>query len=844
MRTLVLSILLLCIGTMQAQTVIENPKFKVRSGSINNITKIERTPECTKLYIHAIFRPGWWIMVEKDHYLQDVATGKTYPITGAEGITFNKKTTMPKSGSMDFVLLFAPLPKGTQTIHWITPNDAEGNFYDISLNTKKSKTKKTLFQQIQGNWFTRSDRNDWAVGFYDTLAIVQNRMYTYKNIEIKDARHMQITLKDKENGNIRKASILIPKEGYCDLVHELGMQQQLTRTEIPEKVMAEEDNFTRFIRPGKACIQGYIDGYDTRLELKSGMIYLSNTVTREDYPTVVIIRPDGSFRCEFDLEHPIEENLIFDRNYIPFYIEPGQTLTLYINWEDILNYSRKRDSNASIENIQYMGPSAEISVILKTQASLFSKVFKDRIPDLQKRFTPEQFQLYMQPRIAQWTQITDSLCNLHKHSRKAVHLMRNKLKIEEAYTLLDFLSFRSYYTKDNPDNQALQAKEEPSYYDFLKEFPLNDETILADERMDIFINRFEYMSPLEQIYRTNSTITLPDSIRFTYPKKGVLSFLKEKGVKLTPTQEKMRQRDELLAGHTVTIAPKDLIAEQKLLEELFKKEEALVKEYAEQVQTEIKQVQAEIKKEKEEDIKREILEEALSESRKKDSIIAIVCGEPMPLIWQIAKVRNLKFQLDVFNDRDMAAQHLKEIKKSLTHPFMLAEADWQFNKLYPKQEEATYKLPNSEAAKVFRRIIRNHPGKVLFVDFWATTCGPCRAGIEATANLRKQYHNHPEFQFIYITNKKESPKDDYTKYVEKNLKGEVSYYLDEIDFHYLRQLFHFNGIPHYELVEKDGSISKKNMNTHDLSTFLKERFGEQKPDSEKSAPDAKTPEKE
>ena len=145
MRTLVLSILLLCIGTMQAQTVIENPTFKVRSGSINNITKIEITPECTKLYIHAIFRPGWWIMVEKDHYLQDVATGKTYPITGAEGITFNKKTTMPKSGSMDFVLLFAPLPKGTQTIHWITPNDAEGNFYDISLNTKKSKTKKTPF---------------------------------------------------------------------------------------------------------------------------------------------------------------------------------------------------------------------------------------------------------------------------------------------------------------------------------------------------------------------------------------------------------------------------------------------------------------------------------------------------------------------------------------------------------------------------------------------------------------------------------------------------------------------------------------------------------------------------
>ena len=112
--------MLMLSGMLTAQTV-DNPPFKARSGSIGNITRIERTPDGTRVYIHAIFRPHWWIKEEGDSYLEDAATGKKYQFKSAEGIELNKEVYMPDSGEMDYVLVFEALPEETQVIHLLSP---------------------------------------------------------------------------------------------------------------------------------------------------------------------------------------------------------------------------------------------------------------------------------------------------------------------------------------------------------------------------------------------------------------------------------------------------------------------------------------------------------------------------------------------------------------------------------------------------------------------------------------------------------------------------------------------------------------------------------------------------
>lgn len=118
--------------------------------------------------------------------------------------------------------------------------------------------------------------------------------------------------------------------------------------------------------------------------------------------------------------------------------------------------------------------------------------------------------------------------------------------------LFDFLMSRDYYAKQDSTNQVLKVKEDDSYYSFLKDMPLNDIAVLANTNASTFINRFEYMDLFRKAY-PGLSFSLSDSIDCTYPEKSLLTFLKEKGVKLNDEQEKIRLKQEKLAGTSAKI---------------------------------------------------------------------------------------------------------------------------------------------------------------------------------------------------------------------------------------------------------------------------------------------------
>lgn len=151
------------------------------------------------------------------------------------------------------------------------------------------------------------------------------------------------------------------------------------------------------------------------------------------------------------------------------------------------------------------------------------------------------------------------------------------------------------------------------------------------------------------------------------------------------------------------------------------------------------------------------------------------------------------------------------------NPQIMAELRGFYDKAYAMQ---AWELPDDERGNLMRSLIEPHKGKMLLIDFWATSCGPCRYNIEQTAEQRRLNRDNPDFKYIFITSSNDSPREGYDEYVAENLDGEISYYLTGTEFNRLRDLFGFSGIPRYVLIDRDGKVVNGNFPIYDITNQL------------------------
>lgn len=123
--------------------------------------------------------------------------------------------------------------------------------------------------------------------------------------------------------------------------------------------------------------------------------------------------------------------------------------------------------------------------------------------------------------------------------------------------------------------------------------------------------------------------------------------------------------------------------------------------------------------------------------------------------------------------------------------------------------------------KILSQLVAPYKGKYLMIDFWGITCGPCRAGIEASKKLRYNLRNDPRIDFLFISSPDSSPfMDAYDNYVKEHLSDAHTIYLSKTEFYQLCEYLRFNGIPHYETVTPDGELLYDTFKYYDLSSRL------------------------
>lgn len=556
-------------------------------------------------------------------------------------------------------------------------------------------------------------------------------------------------------------------------------------------------NSTQFFNPKKAKLIGYIKDYDKRLKYNTGIVYQGNNITREDYPIVVQVYEDGRFEAEIPVIHPETNYININKGIINYYIEPGLTLALILDSEDFRNNAISRMTQASTYKFKktiFKGPLAEINNhLVNFEVEDFDyRGFKQKV----KSLTPDEFKEEQDLTFKANKELLNNYVKKNNVDDKTKQVLLNTLITNHATHLLDFIDGREYEAKQNELFANLQTPVSNKYYNFLKEIDLNNKAILVPNGFSTFVNRFEFSKPI-LIYAKHKYSKINPEINF-------LQYLEKNKIELSENDKKIREE----AINTKFKSSKEYQEFQKKFSKPYLE---AVKNYT------LKYIQPLVDKRN-----ADITESNMEKWRLRDSVLKNVYHLNKNIVHDMTKIRALKFEIDR-SDSENARKYWGELKKTIGDSFLIAEGERIVNKKFPEFKKivvkdseksnhkdlalkaSTRKLPKGKPTNIFEDIIKPYRGKILFVDFWATTCAPCVGSIKKMKETRAKYKDNPNIDFVFITAKNASPLRTYSKFIkEQELVN--THIIESDNFNYLRQLFKFNGIPKYVVIAKNGEI--------------------------------------
>lgn len=154
--------------------------------------------------------------------------------------------------------------------------------------------------------------------------------------------------------------------------------------------------------------------------------------------------------------------------------------------------------------------------------------------------------------------------------------------------------------------------------------------------------------------------------------------------------------------------------------------------------------------------------------------------------------------------------YYKTFSDAVTNVSYKEEVDKTYQKLQTLAEgKPSPTFNNYENYKGGTTSLKDLRGKYVYIDVWATWCGPCIKEIPFLKKIEKDYHNE-NIEFVSISVDKQSDRDKWRTMVDKEELEGVQLLADNDFKSDFVQDYLINGIPRFILLDTEGNIIKSN----------------------------------
>jgi len=130
-----------------------------------------------------------------------------------------------------------------------------------------------------------------------------------------------------------------------------------------------------------------------------------------------------------------------------------------------------------------------------------------------------------------------------------------------------------------------------------------------------------------------------------------------------------------------------------------------------------------------------------------------------------------------------------------------------FNYKTPTSEDEITEELKTNIDEIKKKYIKPYAGKIIYIDFYSTWCGPCRTEIPYAKTLYEKYSGE---NIVFLNLCAQSDKENWENHIkQKEIKGE-NFLLTNEEYNLLSKLYHIKGFPTYVIIGKQGEVINNN----------------------------------